>query len=185
MIVYDSTVSERYAQALFNVAKRQDSVESIKNDTEQLLILLKRDSKLAVFLEGPQFPTEDKLAMVEKLFAGKVNAIVSQLLVMLIKKGRIEYARPIFTRFIELAEADQGLRQAEVATATELNDEQKSRIQQGLESYTKSRLRLRYRVEPALIAGVRFTMGDLLIDDTVKGKLDKLRFKLEGAVRPR
>lgn len=185
MIVYDTTVSERYAKALFNVSKRQAMLETVKADAEQLLILLKRDSKLAVFLEGPQFATENKLAMVEKLFAGKVDKVVSQLLVMLIKKGRIEYARPIFTRFIELAEQDQGLHQAEVATATALTDDQKSRIQQGLESYTKSRLRLRYRVEPNLIAGVRFTMGDLLIDDTVKGKLDKLRFRLEGAVRPR
>lgn len=184
MIVYDTTVSERYAQALFNVGKRQDILNSIKDDAEQLLKLLKSGSKLAVFLEGPQFPTEDKLAMVEKLFAGKVDRVVSQLLVMLINKGRIEYARPIFTRFIELAEADQGLRQAEVATAVELTDEQKNRMQQGLESYTSSRLRLRYRVEPKLIAGVRFTMGDLLIDDSVKGKLEKLRFQLEGAIRP-
>jgi ATP synthase F1 delta subunit len=185
VIVYNTTVSERYAQALFNVGKRQGTLRSIMDDAEQLLILLKKDSKLAVFLEGPQFPTEDKLAMVDKLFAGKVDAVVTQLLVMLIKKGRIEYARPIFTRFIELAEADQGLHQAEVATATDLTDDQKARIQQGLEAFTKSRLRLRYRVEPNLIAGVKFIMGDLLIDDTVKGKLEKLRFQLEGAVRPR
>ncbi len=185
MIVYDTTVRERYAQALFNVAKRQGVLDSVKDDAEQLLILLKKDSKMAVFLEGPQFPTEDKLALVNKLFSGKVQQIITQLLDMLIKKGRIDYARPIFTRFIELAEQDQGLHQAEVATAAELTESQKSQIQQGLERFTKSRLRLRYRVEPSLIAGVRFTMGDLLIDDTVKGKLEKLRFQLEGAIRPR
>jgi len=183
VIVYDSTVSERYARALFNVAKNQGTLEAIKSDAEQLLILLKKDSKLAVFLEGPQFPTENKLELVEKLFTGKVQQMVSQLLVMLIKKGRIEYARPIFTRFIELAEQDQGLYQAEVATAAELTPDQKAKIQQGLEGYTNSRLRLTYRVEPGLIAGVRFTMGDMLIDDTVKGKLQKLKFQLESAAR--
>ncbi len=183
MIVYDSTVSERYAKALFNVGKGKSNLDAIIDDAQQLLILLKRDSKLAVFLEGPQFPTENKLALVHKLFGGKVQPVVEQLLVMLINKGRIEYARPIFERFIELAEADQGLHHAHVTTAVVLSQEDQTRVQQALETYTKSRLRLRYTVEPALIAGVRFTMGDLLIDDTVKGKLDRMRFQLQRSTR--
>lgn len=183
MIVYDATVSERYGQALFNVAKRQGHLDAVKADSEQLLKLLERDSKLAVFLEGPQFPTEDKQALLKKLFTADLNSLLMQLLQMLILKGRIEYARPILTRFIALAEQDQGLHQAEVSTATELSDAEKQRVQQGLEGYTKSRLQIHYRVEPALIGGVRFTMGDLMIDDSVKGKLDKLRFRLQGASR--
>ncbi len=184
MIVYDSTVSERYAKALFNVGKGKAILDAVKDDAQQLLILLERDSKLTVFLEGPQFPTEDKLALVSKLFSGTAQPVVEQLLVILIKKGRIEYARSIFERFIELAEADQGLHHAEVTTATALSSDDQSRVKQALETYTNSRLHLRYRIEPALIAGVRFTMGDLLIDDTVKGKLDRLKFQLQRGTRP-
>lgn len=183
MIVYDTTVSERYAQALFNVASKENALDAFTHDATQLLILLKRDDKLAVFLEGPQFTTENKLQLIRKLFADKLHPVVFRLLNILILKGRIDYARPIFTRFIELAEQAQGLHPAEVATAIELNDDQKSRLQQGLEKYTNARLRLRYRVDPTLIAGVRFSMGDLLIDDTVKGKLDRLRYQLQEAAR--
>ena len=183
MIVYDSTVSERYAQALFNVAKRQGNLAAVKDDAEQLLILLKKDSKLTVFFEGPQFPTENKLELAKKLFSGKVDKIVSQLLEILLLKGRVEYSRSIFTRFVELAEMDQGIRHAEVATAVALSDDQKSRLQKALEDHTKSRLRLTYKQEPALIGGVRFTMGDLLIDDSVKGKLDRLKFGLQRGAR--
>lgn len=183
MIVYDTTVSERYAQALFNVAKRQDKVAVVIADAEQFLLLDKKDSRLAVFLEGPQFRTEDKLALVKKLFESRLDAVLLQLVNMLILKGRIEYARPILTRFIEVAEADQGLHQAEVATAVELSEDAKTKLQSALEKYTSSRLRLRYRVEPSLIAGVRFSMGDLMIDDSIKGKLDRLRFQLQEATR--
>lgn len=183
MIVYDSTVSERYAHALFNVAKRQGSLGAVAADAEALLVVNRKDSKLAVFLEGPQFPTEDKLKLIKKLFSDKTEPVMLQLLELLILKGRIEYARPILTRFIELAEADQGLHPAEITTAAELNDGEKQQIQQALEKYTSSRLRLRYRIEPALIGGVRFTMGDLMIDDTVKGKLDRLRYQLQKAIK--
>lgn len=183
MIVYDTTVSERYALALFNVAKKQGKLDDIKSDGEQLLKLLTKNGKLAVFLEGPQFTTEAKLDLLKKLFSGKLNPAVYQLLDILVKKGRIDYARPIFTRFIELAEADQGIFQAEVATAVELNSADQDKLQKALENYTKSRLQIKYRVEPALIAGVRFSMGDLMIDDSVKGKLDRLRFQLQEASR--
>jgi len=181
VIVYDTTVSERYAQAVFNVVKKQGKLETATEDAEQLLKLNYKGSRVAVFLEGPQFRTEDKLALVKKMFSERLEPALYQLLVLLIQKGRIEYARPILSRFIELAEADQGIRQAEVSTASELTDDQKQRVQKGLESYTKTRLRLTYRIEPSLIAGVRFIMGDLLIDDTIKGKLDRLRFQLHGA----
>lgn len=183
MIVYDSTVSERYAHALFNVSKRQGTLPAAIADAEQFLALNKKDSRLAVFLEGPQFRTEDKLAMVKRAFEGKLEPLLVQLIILLINKGRIEYARPILNRFVELAEADQGLHPAEVTTANELSDEQKERLQKGLEGFAKAQLRIRWRVEPSLIAGVRFTMGDLLIDDTIKGKLDKLRYQLQEAAR--
>ncbi len=182
MIVYDSTVNERYARALFNVAKRQGTLDVAKTDAEELLII-KKNSKLSVFLEGTWFATEKKLALIEKLFSGKIEQNVYQLFLLLIKKGRVEYARPILARFIELAEADQGLRHAEVVTAIDLTGDQRAKLQQALEQHTKSRLQLKYQVEPALIGGVRFTMGDLLIDDTVKGKLDKLRYQLQEAAR--
>jgi len=183
VIVYDSTVSERYARALFNVAKKQNTLAAIKDDAEQLLTLLQKDGKLAVFLEGPQFPTENKLALIKKLFTGKTSPVVTQLLDLLVKKDRIIYARPILSRFVELAEMDQGIRHAEVATAVSLSDDQKRTLQSALEKHLNTRLRLNWRTESKLIAGVRFTMGDLLIDDTVKGKLEKLRFQLQEASR--
>ena len=136
-----------------------------------------------MFLEGTWFATEKKVALIEKLFSGKIEQNIYQLFLLLIRKGRVEYARPILARFIELAEADQGLRHAEVATAIDLTGDQKTKLQQALEQHTNSRLRLKYRVESTLIGGVRFTMGDLLIDDSVKGKLDKLRFQLQEAAR--
>lgn len=183
MILYDSTVSERYALALFNVAKKGGMLEEIKQDATQLLAIKAKGSKLAIFLEGPQFTTESKVALIKKAFEGKVHGLIYKLMMVLMEKGRIEYTRPILGRFIELAEQDQGIQFAEVASATELTDAEKAKLKSALEVYTKSTLRISYRVEPKHIAGIRFTMGDLMIDDTVKGKLDRLRFQLQEAIR--
>ncbi len=183
MIVYDHTVSERYARALFNIVKKKGLQKEILGDAEQLIILLRKDSKMAVFLEGPQFATEEKVKFLDKVLKEKLHPLLSQLLSLLLSKGRIEYTRPVLTRFMQLVEEDQGIREADVATAAALNDEDKSKVKSALERRVNSQLRLRFHTDPSLIGGVRFAMGDLLIDDSVKGKLEKLRFKLEAAIR--
>lgn len=183
MIVYDTTVSERYAHALFNVVKRKGLVDSVKADVEELLKIKTRDSKLVVFLEGPQFPTEDKVSLINRLLKGRVDDVLVDFYQLLLRKGRELYSRPILERFLELADEDQGFRKAEVSSAQELSDSQKQSLQSALDAYTKSKLHINYLVDPTLIGGVRFQMGDLLIDDTIKGKLGKLEFQLQEAAR--
>ena len=183
MIVYDSTVNERYALALFNVVKKLNVVDQVKTEAEQLLAIKEKNHKFIIFLEGPQFSTESKRALFDKAFGGKVHPVILQLFKLLFDKDRIYYARPILRRFIELADADQGIHPAEVTTAIELSADAKSKLQSALENYTKNRLHLKFRTEPALIGGIRFTMGDLMIDDSVKGKLDRLKYQLQEATR--
>lgn len=181
MIVYDPTVQERYAQALFGVAKRRGASGELQAEVEELLPFFEAGSKLRIFLEGPQITTEAKQQVIDRAFKDKVSPLVHQLLTLLLAKGRIEYVRPILDRFKVLVERDQGIYEAEVATAVELNEEQRQELLLALERFTKVSLRINYRVNPALIGGVWFKYGDTLIDDSVKGKLIRLRQQLEGA----
>lgn len=181
MIVYDPTVQERYAKALFGVARRRGAMEALQSEIDELLPFFDPGSKLRLFLEGPQITTEAKEQLIERVFKDKLNPLLHQLLIVLLNKGRIEYMRPILDRFKILVERDQGLYEAEVATAVSLDDDQKQQMQSALESFTSSRLRIQYRVDPSLIGGVWFKYGDTLVDDSVKGKLVRLRQQLEGA----
>ena len=181
MIVYDPTVQERYAQALFNVARRRGSTEALQGEIGQLLPLFESGSKLRLFLEGPQITTEAKLQVIERVFKDKTDPLIYQLLLLLLNKGRIEYVRPILERFKVLVERDQGIFEVDVATAVELDADQKKQLQEALEKFTKARLRINFRVDPELIGGVWFKYGDTLIDDSIRGKLNRLRQQLEGA----
>ncbi|MGI8906360.1 MAG: ATP synthase F1 subunit delta [Candidatus Sumerlaeaceae bacterium] len=185
MILFDPTVAERYAHALFNVAKRQGAHQQMLPDAEELLKLFAAKSSLRSFLEGPQIPTENKEQLLEKIFKGKIHDMAYHILTLLLKKGRIEYVEPILEQFRTLVERDQGIYEARVSTAHSLDEATKKQLQTALETYTKHRLKISFCVEPALIGGVRVTYGDTLIDDSVRGKLGKLRQTLEVAASER
>jgi F-type H+-transporting ATPase subunit delta len=108
-----------------------------------------------------------------------------QMLRMLLTKGRIEYLRAIVERFRVLVEREQGIYEAKVASPQLLDDATRKQLQDALEKYTSHRLKITWTEDPSLIGGVRFTYGDTLIDDSVKGKLGKLRQQLEMAAGQR
>lgn len=181
MIVYDPTVQERYAQALFNASKRQGITAELLSEVEQLVPLFATGSKLRLFLEGPQITTEAKQQLIDRVFKDTAHPLVYRLMHLLLSKGRIEYVRPILDRYKVLVERDHGVYEADVATAVELDADQKQQLQSALERFATARLRINYQVDPSLIGGVRFHYGDTLVDDTVKGKLVRLRQQLETA----
>lgn len=183
MIIHDPTIAERYAQAFFRTAKRQGKLNDVLQQVESLLPSFAMGTKYRIFLEAPQVTTEDKERLLQKTMEGNVEKLIYDLLSLLLRKGRIEYVQPVLDRFKIIVERDQGIYAAEVATAKPLADTEKQTLQRALETYTSSKLKLNYLVKPELIAGVRFSYGDTLIDDTVRGKLYKLRQQLETAAK--
>jgi F-type H+-transporting ATPase subunit delta len=154
-------------------------------DTEELLKLFAPNSRFRTFIEGPQIPTENKDQLLAKVLKGKVHDLAYQTLMVLLHKGRIEYLQPILERFRVLVEREQGIYEAKVSTAHPLDHGDMQKLQSALEGYTKHRLKISYAVDTSLIGGVKVTYGDVLIDDSVKGKLGKLRQQLETAAAGR
>lgn len=183
MNVLDPTISERYAHALLAAAKRQNAVAQVMQDAELLIPRSKLDERLHLFLEAPQIPTEAKSNLIRKAMENHVHPLTHNLMQLLLQRGRIEYTRPIIRRFVVLAEREQGILEAQVATAVQLDDSERQELQQSLERFTKARLKIQYVTEPTLIGGVRFSYGEMLVDDSVSGKLYRLRQELEQAVK--
>ena len=76
MKYFDPVVTDRYARALFHVAKRQDKTQKLLEQVQQLAHLNALGGKLAVFLESPQISTEAKLALFEKSMRGRLDDLL-------------------------------------------------------------------------------------------------------------
>lgn len=178
MITNDPALVERYATALLNVARRRGETSALAADSAQLQILFAPGAPLRKFIEGPQFTTEAKNGVIDRTLAGKADPLLVDLIRLLLKKGRVLEIGPILEQLDILMRREQGTHEASVATAVPLDESSRKELQAALEAFTKTRLDVSYRVDPALIGGVRFRYKDTLIDDTIAGKLDRLATRL-------
>jgi len=84
------------------------------------------------------------------------------------------------SQFKALEAEDQNVADVEIVSATTLGDEQKARLAAALRTRLRRDVRLQCSVDPELIGGAVVRSGDLLIDGSLKGKLERLETELTG-----
>jgi F-type H+-transporting ATPase subunit delta len=79
---------------------------------------------------------------------------------------------------VQRASSAKQLDLAEVRTAVPLTDDQQARLKAALENATGKSLNLKTIVDPTVMGGVVATIGDTVIDDTVRTRIDQLKSRL-------
>lgn len=179
----DPVITERYARAFFQAASKLAQLDRVMADVEALKPMFGPQSKLQLFLDSPQVPTEAKQSLLDRALRPHVSPVTYNLLSLVVLKGRTDYVAAIFQRFGKLVRRAQGISEAKLVSAVPLGEGERSRLRAALETHLRLRLEIAFAVDPRVIGGVRFYCGDLLMDDTVRGKLDRLRERLEGVAQ--
>lgn len=177
----DPEVADRYGSALFSLAKKKDSIDRIDAEGEALLQIIPRGSKVRIFLEGPQFNIADQLGMIERALKGRVDDMLINLLNLLIQRHRIFYLEDILKVYSQQVEQHRGIYSAEIFSAVELDIAQQASLNHCLEQHTGNRLKIKYRLDQKLLGGVIFRFKDLLIDDSVRSRLNDLQQQLQAS----
>ena len=177
----DRKVAVRYAGALLTSAKAGGVLADVAESYAAVLDLMASNKDLVIFLFSPQVRTQEKKTLLEKVLGGRIEAVLLHFFYLLIDKKRIEDIRDIGEEFADQVERDQGVVRARVVTAIELPADLAEQLQGKLADLTGARIILEKKVDPAVIGGVCVTMGDQILDGTVRSNLDSLRKNLEKA----
>ena len=97
---------------------------------------------------------------------------------MLIDKRRIPALEAVLAAFEIIVDERLGFARADVASASELSEAQRTALGGQLERMTGKRIRMRFAVDPALIGGAVTRIGSTVYDGSVRGQLDTLRRRL-------
>lgn len=176
----DLDVQESYARALLGAAEKADAVEVVHREAREVADYLEThaDRRLRTFFESPHVPEDEKDKLLRNMFGGRVHDLLVNFMRLMIRKRRAMGCVSTLRRFCELVDERWNVYSGVISTARPLTEEDRARLRESLERHTGSTLRLRYRVDPALIGGVRFTYRDALIDNTLRGALDEVRGRL-------
>jgi F-type H+-transporting ATPase subunit delta len=176
-----SASARRYAAAAFNVAAESGDFDAWLNPLTELARILQMPSARTIFA-SPAVPTSQKRAALDRLLPN-AHPMVRNYLHILADRERLREVPGIAEALRELINQRRGIITAEITTAIPLDAGMERLVAQRLAAYLNrdpDKVTLRGRVDPAIIGGVVARVGDQLIDDSVRGRLARLRRTLAG-----
>lgn len=172
---------KRYAQAIFEIAQEENQLEKWRFSLRRIAEVM-QDPELVALLESPKLPLTLKTKLLKERLRG-VSPLSLNLACLLVAKGKFKIASNIATEYERFLDAYYGIEHAEVTTAINLDDKERERLLQGLESLTGKKIVAELQIDPTTIGGVIIKIGDKLIDGSTKTRLATLRKTLVEAGR--
>ena len=167
-----------YATALFEIANAEGTLDEVEDELFRFARSYESSDALRTTLTDENLPAEKRQAIVEDLLDGKATATTVQLVSMVVGSGRGRDIPAIVDSLVQRASSAKNLDVAEVRTAVPLTSDQLDRLKAALENATGKRLNLKATVDPSVVGGIVATVGDTVIDDTVRTRIDQLKSRL-------
>lgn len=182
MIWRDPQVTRTYACALVSAVRSEGQLEASVSQAEELACLMARLPRLQAFLEGPHIAEHDKDELIRKILVPRVLPVLGRFLRLLVHRMRSEYVLDILEAFQEKAKEALGWTPGTVTSALPMTEEERRRLRSSLERKTGLRLDLKFKVEPEVLGGFSVRLGDLLLDTTLRSRIQALEERLRHAV---
>jgi len=169
----------KYARALAEVAAESELQNQVASDLEKFDSLLAESRDLRECLGNPAFTLHVKQQVVAEV-ARKipVAGVVTNFLLLLVERNRHSQLTQIREAYQQVLDRKAGVVQADVESAQELPVAVRARLTAGLVRLTGGKVRLSYRIEPGLIAGIRVQIGSVVYDGSVQAELEQIRREL-------
>jgi len=167
-----------YARALFEIARAEGTLDEVEDELFRFARSYESSEELRNALTDDQVPADKREAIVEDLLGGKATATTRQLVSMVVGSGRGRDLPAIVDQLVQRAAGAKNLDVAEVRTAVALTGDQTARLKAALENATGKTLNIKAVVDPSVLGGVVATIGDTVIDDTVRTRIDQLKSRL-------
>jgi F-type H+-transporting ATPase subunit delta len=172
-----STAARRYAEAAFEIGLRDGTVDTWREQLDAAVTVVS-DPDVIAGLRNPSIPTTKREAALTKGIGSSVSTPVLNLILLMIRRGRIDQLPRVAEEFRRLDDRRNDITTALATSATALGPAEVSALTERLEQMTGGPVRLDLEVDPSLLGGLVVRVGDRLIDGSVRGRLERLRNQL-------
>ncbi|MDJ1185694.1 ATP synthase F1 subunit delta [Roseofilum casamattae] len=176
------SIVEPYAQALMAIAKQNDLADRFGDDTRLLLELWNSSDELRSFLGNPLIQAEAKKGVLRQLAQDQTDSYIQRFLFLLVDRGRIQFLDGVCKSYLALLRQMKQIVLAEVTSAVELTDSERSAIVDRTKAMTGANsVELQTQIDPDLIGGVVIKVGSQVIDASLRGQLRRIGLALSNA----
>lgn len=172
------TVARPYAKAAFDFAVEHQSVEH----WQAMLSFsaeVSRNDQMAELLSGavaPETLSETFIAVC----GDQLDQAGQNLIKVMAENGRLAVLPDVLEQFMEMRAAHESTVEVDVISSSTLKDEQLAKIAAAMEQRLSRKVKLNCKIDKSVIAGVIIRAGDMVIDGSVRGRLDRLTDVLQS-----
>ena len=176
---HSEAIGAVYAQALVNTARQQNALDEVTQDVRGLTQVLAANPRFAEFAEAATISNEEKMAAIEKIFAGRVHPLVVETLRSLARRDRLMFLRGFIAAFETILLRLSNHVDVELVSAQELSPQALARVQDAVARALGKTPDFATRVDPTLLGGLKLRVGDTMIDASVETQLKRMQQQLQ------
>jgi F-type H+-transporting ATPase subunit delta len=167
-------VAHAYADAFFEVGKEKGKLDALRDQLGQFADALDGNRDLQVFFFSPYFSSAEKIDGAKRAISNADPEFVN-FLSLLIEKGRMPEIFRIRRQFEELWKHENRRIDVTVTSAVELDPAVVGRIGEEIQKQTGQEVDLASRVDEDILGGVVLQVGNMVLDASIRSRLEKLR----------
>lgn len=177
-----SAIAQRYADALFDLAREGGALETVERDMRTLKKAIGTSADLRKMLTSPVYDSDAQTRAISAI-ADKAgfSALARNFIGLVAKNRRLFALDGMAAAFAARMAAHRGEVTAEAISAAPLNDEQLRRLRGEIELQVGKAVNLNARVDPELLGGLIVKVGSKMIDSSLKTKLSRLKSVMKEA----
>ena len=168
----------KYAGAVFAVAEGSGQLSDVSQHLNTLLTAYKTSQDLRLFLQSRRIPLGNKFKILKVVLEDVLSEFGFELLVQLLNDGQIQLLEEIIKRVLFLIDNKSGAMKVTVTTSSLLNENELDELVTGIEKKLEKKIEMESVVDTKIIAGIKFRIGNTIIDGSIATRLQKLEYSL-------
>ncbi|MCL6105882.1 MAG: ATP synthase F1 subunit delta [Actinobacteria bacterium] len=176
----DQRTANVYSQALFEAAEDAGSLAATSADLAAFVEAMQRSRELTAVLYNPQISSIQKKRIVKDLTAGGDRIFVNGIN-LLIDKRHPDLIPEVYDGFTRLLQKKNKVVEVEIVSAIELPEETKAKIRDRIAAATGKQIDMKAIVREDVVGGLILRIGDIIVDGSLKAKLQQLHNRLARA----
>ena len=176
---FSDSSAKSYSQALYELATEEKNLNDVEEHAVSIIKLISQSEDFNFLIKDPTNKQDDQLNSINIIFEKfNLNNLLKKFLNFLVVKRRFFYVEKILKDFVMICSKNRGEISAQLTVAKELNANEINKIKDELSQNFGSNVKLNYTYDPDLIGGLIMQVESVMIDTSIKNKLQQIENKM-------
>ncbi len=168
-------LDKRYALAIYEVAEKKGKVDEYLRDLREICNMIETNKDFREVIKHPQISTIKKKQLFNDIFKGKIDEELLSFMIILIEKKRIIYLKEKLDQMEIIDLERKNIIKGIVKTAIPLLPNELEKMKVIFEKKYDKTIIFDSEVDKSLLGGVYIKVGNDIIDDTIKSKIEEMK----------